>query len=84
MTRGERRARTEKVARRRFENVKRHCAIVNEFGANVPLPQSDGFFKKANGFTDRKQSSRLWRKIQKRKRTREKDNRRNGPQTDLD
>jgi hypothetical protein len=69
-SRGERRARTRTIARRRLRAA--------QISGMIDEPESEGFFKKSNGFTNKTESSRQWEKTYKRKQANIKDLRRNG------
>ena len=75
--RGERRARTEKVAQRRFEEFE------GRFHLKSPTPVSlfgkeAGFYRKMNPFTFPKVPKRGWQKHHNEKEARKRDARRNG------
>jgi len=77
MDRGNRRYKTQKIAERRAKQLKDYH---NKFGVFNILPESEletGYFKKNNGFTIKKESSRLWNKILKNKKAKRKYEKRN-------
>lgn len=84
MKRADRRARTEKVAKRRFKEFKQLFDLSNEFGTILEIPDSDGFFRKKSGLSNKKDSSRKWEKIYKQKVQKIRDDRRNSNVDDLD
>jgi hypothetical protein len=74
MDRGKRRTLTDKVARKRAKELSDAYANFNIF------PQEDievGYFKKNNGFTIKKESTRLWNKLSKKKKEEIKNKKRN-------
>lgn len=62
MNRGTRRERTNKIANRRFNDVMH--SNFSDLDESVDFP---GYFKKNNGFSIKKESSRLWNKIMKKR-----------------
>lgn len=74
MKRAERRAETEKVAKRRFKEVKERSPWLEP-------NETEGLYRKKNPFTFPKVPKRAWFKIQKEKSAALKSRRRNG---DLD
>lgn len=72
MKRAERREKTRVKAEHRYNEMKNNWSMKNF------LPDTIGFFKKNNPFTIKKTSSRLWNKIDKEKKEKIKELKRNG------
>ena len=80
MDRGTRRERTDRIANRRFREFKRESGIEE----NITPQDSPGYFKKNNGFSITKQSSRLWNKIYKKRFSIWKFKKRNNPEIEVE
>jgi hypothetical protein len=80
MDRRTRRERTDRIVNRRFREFKR----VGKLEENITPQDSPGYFKKNNGFSITKQSSRLWNKICKKRFSIWKFKKRNNLEIELD
>ncbi len=78
LKREDRRVRTENIAKRRFKRLLNCFKLPQFLKENTNLPESIGLFKKDTGMSIKKESSRAWNKIDKEKKERIKELRRNG------